>query len=109
MTEFRDKWVKALRSGEYKQETGMLGSQEEGGFCCLGVACHLAVKEGIIDSYDSGNGDLTQYDEVIKALGLLTPSGQYGSTESLTYDNDIRFSFKGIADIIESEPRGLFV
>lgn len=30
-------WVKALRSGKFKQTTSSL--QDEKGFCCLGVAC----------------------------------------------------------------------
>jgi hypothetical protein len=38
----RDKWVKALRSGEYEQAIGRL--EEAGGYCCLGVLC--AVRYG---------------------------------------------------------------
>ena len=30
-------WVKALRSGEYKQTNGIMKDAE--GFCCLGVLC----------------------------------------------------------------------
>lgn len=38
--EFKEKWVAALRSGEYKQTTcQMFGS--DGSYCCLGVAAHL--------------------------------------------------------------------
>jgi hypothetical protein len=37
--EFKAKWLEALRSGKYKQTTGVLRSAE--GFCCLGVACDL--------------------------------------------------------------------
>lgn len=33
-------WVKALRSGEYKQARFRL--KTEGGFCCLGVLCEVA-------------------------------------------------------------------
>lgn len=32
----KDKWLKALRSGKYKQGQGML-RDDEGGYCCLGV------------------------------------------------------------------------
>lgn len=39
----KQKWVDALRSGEYQQATGKLKSQE--GFCCLGVLCDLYAKE----------------------------------------------------------------
>ncbi len=34
--EFKQKWLTALRSGEYKQCTGHL--ELDGGYCCLGVA-----------------------------------------------------------------------
>lgn len=35
--EQKDKWVAALRSGEYKQTKGRLYSGK--GYCCLGVFC----------------------------------------------------------------------
>lgn len=38
--DFAEKWVKALRSGEYKQGRGHLFQYET--YCCLGVACHIA-------------------------------------------------------------------
>ena len=36
-------WIKALRSGEYKQTAQCLKNQY--GYCCLGVAADLLVKE----------------------------------------------------------------
>lgn len=42
---FRDKWLKALRSGEFEQTTGHLcgyGTEDKGAFCCLGVAQAVA-------------------------------------------------------------------
>src|SRR3954467_3257157 len=44
--EVRAKWVAALRSGEYKQTKSYL--HDEQGYCCLGVLCDLAVKDGLI-------------------------------------------------------------
>lgn len=41
------KWTAALRSGEYKQSTGVL--QGYGGFCCLGVACAEFIPEGKVE------------------------------------------------------------
>jgi hypothetical protein len=40
--EFKDKWVKALRSGRYKQSVGRLYRDSDNTFCCLGVACNVA-------------------------------------------------------------------
>lgn len=36
-------WLAALRSGEYKQATGVLNNGN--GFCCLGVACDVYAKQ----------------------------------------------------------------
>lgn len=33
----KDKWIKALRSGDYKQTRGKLSTSHGKGFCCLGV------------------------------------------------------------------------
>lgn len=36
-----NKWIKALRSGRYKQTKGTL--QDRNGYCCLGVACKVLI------------------------------------------------------------------
>ena len=41
----RELWIKALRSGKYKQTRHRL--KKAGKYCCLGVLCDLAAKEGI--------------------------------------------------------------
>lgn len=47
--EVKAAWLEALRSGEYKQTREMLESPVDGGFCCLGVLCNLAEKEGVVE------------------------------------------------------------
>lgn len=42
--DIRTRWISALRSGEYQQGTGAL--RTDGGFCCLGVLCDIAAKDG---------------------------------------------------------------
>ncbi len=37
------RWIKALRSGKYKQIQGELETTK--GFCCLGVACKLEIEK----------------------------------------------------------------
>lgn len=44
--EIKAKWVAALRSGDYKQGTGVLRSEWDE-YCCLGVLCDIAEKEGV--------------------------------------------------------------
>jgi hypothetical protein len=114
MSEIRAKWVAALKSGEYSQTRGMLRRRD--GFCCLGVLCDLAVKEGIIPEPTLSVGNkIYSYDEeagvlpvkVREWVGLSDVHGNY-ATSSLITDNDGGRSFNVIAEIIESEPKGLF-
>ncbi len=42
--DIKDRWVGALRSGEYKQGKGRLKTSD-GNFCCLGVLCDLYLLE----------------------------------------------------------------
>lgn len=44
------KWLTALRSGEYKQDTENASLRCNDGYCCLGVACVIAEQEGIVKS-----------------------------------------------------------
>jgi len=47
----KQKWLIALRSGEYKQGKFSLKSVVNGEirYCCLGVLCDIAVKEGVLN------------------------------------------------------------
>lgn len=51
-----DKWLAALRSGEYKQTREKLYDSETGGFCCLGVLQH--VLEGRVTPDEERNHEL---------------------------------------------------
>lgn len=114
-------WVAALRSGEFKQGMGALREGDE--FCCLGVACELAAREGITNAeeppsdplidniwhYGGENGVLPP--EVTEWLGLRTNCGAWQEGiigGSLASQNDNGASFDEIAAIIESERPGLF-
>jgi hypothetical protein len=48
-SDLKQKWIEALRSGEYKQGKGGLVTytNEEPFYCCLGVLCDLLAKDGI--------------------------------------------------------------
>lgn len=122
-------WVEVLRSGEYQQTRSILHRKEKineefvDSFCCLGVACDMAVKAGVIpegegrSSFASiiayGDVDSILPQEVADWLGLASIRGDYEVEgfelkTALTSDNDNGKSFAEIADIIESEPKGLF-
>lgn len=53
--EFAEKWIKALKSGEYKQGRHTLydNVDDEKVYCCLGVACLVggATEEDLLDYY----------------------------------------------------------
>ena len=117
----RKDWVAALRSGNYKQTTHYLHNNE--GYCCLGVAAELAgipyeVDENGVYTYS----EVLEYEDVVKRTTVLNNDGMkyYGLRESngrsfnnhketLADYNDSGMPFNDIADIIESEPEGLFI
>jgi hypothetical protein len=105
MNENAKAWVAALRSGEYLQIKNAL--TDDGGYCCLGIACVVADKAGVPAAWRN-----ISYlsDSVRRWLGLEDEIASYGDGQSLANDNDFRNkTFAEIADIIESEPEGLFV
>lgn len=115
-------WVADLRSQEYDQTVGRL-SDGVGGYCCLGIACEAFIKSGgKLDKMHCpdeeypvlygrrGEGEVCPV-EVVKWLGLSSDTGQFGDRyldDSLADRNDKGYSFAEIADIIESNPPGLF-
>jgi hypothetical protein len=116
--EARAEWIKRLRSGEIKQAKRVLG-REDGSRCCLGVACDIAAEQGIVTKrLIFKNGSICAYNghaegvplAAIKFFGLSSSEGLYLGVQSLANDNDSKYlTFAQIADIIESEPEGLFV
>lgn len=109
-------WLEALRSGDFEQGTRALRT-EDNRFCCLGVLCEIAAKEGVIPpaefssvygkySYgdDQGNVPRSQtylpYSVQKWADLAYNPQAEDGYLAKL---NDKGFTFKSIADIIEKE------
>lgn len=50
--EIKDKWITALESGEFEQGKGSLA--DNGRYCCLGVLCELAAREGAVQRFSLG-------------------------------------------------------
>lgn len=107
-------WVEALRSGRYNQVAVVLGNEK--GFCCLGVACEVAIANGVdipkgvsdLGCYTYGKEQVTGClpSEVQDWLGLATSDGmlRLGSLtpcDSLaTLNDEARWNFDQIANVI---------
>ena len=108
----RELWIAALRDPKRRQIRGVLGHQDNDGQCCLGVLAEIAgctPKIGIEAAlWDGERTDVPS--RAINFVGLRRGDGEYFSGDrSLVEDNDERGkTFAEIADIIESEPEGLF-
>ena len=120
--EFKARWLAALRSGEYRQGTGLLRTGDDR-FCCLGVACDLLVKQGVLPDWrwevdDNGNGGSWTVQraaeslphQAMQVMGMKTAFGLLPGREiddsndyALSVLNDYGATFEQIADIIERE------
>jgi hypothetical protein len=108
------KWVEALRSGHYKQSkrvlTKLTTDKKIKGHCCMGVACRVAIAEGIklkqsrslgYITYDGALGAMP--DKVVNWLGVDSDDPKV-LDNTLSFWNDLEGkTFKEIADLIEKE------
>lgn len=97
--ELKEKWVTALRSGEYRQTTGEL--KDEYGYCCLGVLCDIAnvKRDGGVFVDNAGfplRGDGSSYGKFYPRFARL-----YSTRNTLMRMNDTGKSLEQIADWIE--------
>jgi hypothetical protein len=120
--EWADKWVAALRSGEFSQGVAALCVIREGGprYCCLGVLCEVVRREEG-EPISESHGDRSYWgssctlpDHVREVTGIKSSHGErpddptddkektFGGGLSLVGDNDSRsYNFARIADLIE--------
>lgn len=113
MNDNAKKWVAALRSGDYKQGQNYLCQGDC--YCCLGVACELFIKEGgelnkiQKNNYYQYGGKDGHLPEIVRDwLGLTFPQASWGNNSLLLLNDNEELDFNQIADVIESEPEGLF-
>ena len=133
----RERWIEALRSGEYERTISML-RHESNKFCCLGVLCDIsnvgtwkpAEDKGyyryVIDSakfsaylpymiVDSiGAAGATVPFDIEKISNVTLKEEIYsipGVTDSCSLStlNDSGFTFEQIADLLENEPQAFFM
>ena len=131
------KWAQALRSGNYEQGERTLHSKDartgKEKWCCLGVLCDLAVKEGVIPAPTTFQVGEIRYNyrnkgkgflpgclptssllptDVLRWAGLQRRDGGFHTPPEATslaaLNDDGVTSFESIAVLIESKPEGLF-
>jgi hypothetical protein len=101
--DLKKKWVKALRSGRYLQQSSTLYFHTVTGedrFCCLGVLCNIVQPEFDHDVFVTEGGSVMGYprSEVYSRAGL-----KIGEMKMLAAMNDRGASFRVIADVIENQ------
>lgn len=122
------KWVEALRSGTYAQTIGRLADNV--GFCCLGVACEVAIANGVALSkrqteslagtfeYAYGpewsEGELPDIvaewlgfydegdDEYSHATDPSLPTTEHPTYSCASWNDEAKATFSKIADLIEA-------
>ena len=107
------KWVKALRSGRYKQ--GKRRLKQDDRYCCLGVLCNISKVSKWNKSGSYGRkGDREQSalpECVAEWAGMKTQWGIYPGSDQmigLANLNDTQnYTFEQIADIIEKNYKDL--
>ncbi len=110
----KKKWIKALKSGKYKQTKGHL--KDETGHCCLGVLCDIYAKERkkgfdtCIYTKDHVIGSEGRRDETLPVkivqwaeLETRDPIIKDIVTTRLSILNDVGKTFEEIVKLIEEQ------
>jgi len=103
----KEKWLSALRSGDYKQTKSCLHKGD--GFCCLGVLCDLYGKEHNVEWKLVDAGIYYEFQDkkailplsVIEWAGVEDDNPEICGETPLSRLNDTGYTFNEIADIIE--------
>ena len=111
--EFAEKWLAALRSGDYNQGQGALYEEKTNGYCCVGVAARIeyplhylknksGTYGGIIFKGAQQNDDHLRFNLHKIPIELHGTSNNNALVAKLVKLNDNQeYSFKQIANWIE--------
>jgi hypothetical protein len=99
----KSRWLRALRSGKYKQAKRVL-RRDETHYCCLGVLCTIVDRKKWEPKSWRGNGwsyegaEEFPTDEFLRSVGL-----DLSLAETLAHMNDGGKRFSTIANVIAQE------
>ena len=118
MNELTTAWVKALRSGDYKQTTGKLQGTIDGGimdtdvgYCCLGVLCDIST-EGKWEGFSYVN---VRWDDIaeewdadidFEVFEQWTGLSEEAKNALIHFNDEDHLNFGEIADAIERYAKG---
>lgn len=106
--ELKERWITALRSGDYVQTHDCL--QDQHGWCCLGVLCNIVDGTQWVEPDESYEGSVQEYDYDFGSVVVsdMPPSGwlenlglPYDVARNLADQNDNGVQFVEIAKYIE--------
>lgn len=96
-------WLKALRSGKFKQTTHCL--QDDEGFCCLGVACKVLIPDHKqIKPYGYLKGEMPSAQKIAPKWLKKINKNMFKilDIEIVQLNDTIGYKFEEIADVIEA-------
>lgn len=107
--DIKERWISALRSGDYPQTKGTL--RDADGYCCLGVLCDIAAKDGVIEWTKLNNNKYAIDDRewgalsysVMEWAGLDERDPVIKSQLASDLNDVFGLNFMQIADVIESD------
>jgi hypothetical protein len=107
VTTAKKRWLKALRSGDYKQGKYKLYNQDTKAYCCLGVLCEVLElkaedwKQPHLGRLPKEACELMGLDDLASFSSRKINKEIPTSYRNLIYLNDLGISFDHIADVIE--------
>lgn len=97
-----DAWIQALRSGDYKQHTSRLRTGVDGnsGYCCLGVVCDIAAKDGG-PQWQSGNSFMGETGGLPEKMAEFLGLNEQATDKLIEMNDQDHRSFSYIARHLE--------
>jgi hypothetical protein len=107
----KNKWVRALRSGQYKQAVNTLYDPYSKGFCCLGVLEHIVLKGNV-------EQEVCHFDQTMDfrcepsaafwaSIGVDKKKSSEMISNLICLNDDTRAPFSDIATYIEDNVKGV--
>lgn len=116
--EFKQEWIKDLRSGKFKQGKNMLWNERSNTYCCLGVACktyeRLTGDDPFEQFYSEDRDAYWGLDtgclpDIVQRFAKIGEDDSYlhssaeGGSDIYELNDDYNYNFNRLADVIEKE------